>query len=358
MTAMTSTDESTTGCGPPPSAVVAGREGVSPSAGRVSPCAHGEYAADGPVNTRATRNPPGRHSRRRWAPRGWPGLVFGSGMAAVAAAPRWCPSVASSWPAPVYNGTWRRLAREKRGPCAPSNSPTPHQPSTRPRGRGPGSGWSRPPTPLEVADLQALVAARAAGVLSVVDNTFATLAHDPSSWARTWSCIRYRYPRWPQRCDPRRLRGARRTATRSSPRCPATGRFTVRSPVPLETWLALRGIRTPHLRLERASANAAVLATRLADHPSVVTVHILGGAMVAFDVGATVEDAEAVCAAVRPSRIRRAWVASRPDRAPPALAERTRCGARQLAAALRRDRGRRNPDPICSADFLAESGLQ
>jgi cystathionine gamma-synthase len=37
-------------------------------------------------------------------------------------------------------------------------------------------------------------------------------------------------------------------------------------PGPLECWLALRGLRTLHLRVERAAGNAAVLARRLADH--------------------------------------------------------------------------------------------
>ena len=40
-------------------------------------------------------------------------------------------------------------------------------------------------------------------------------------------------------------------------------------PGTLEAWLALRGLRTLHVRLERAQANAAELARRLADHPAV-----------------------------------------------------------------------------------------
>ena len=36
----------------------------------------------------------------------------------------------------------------------------------------------------------------------------------------------------------------------------------------MEAWLALRGLRTLHLRVERASANAADLAGRLAGHPA------------------------------------------------------------------------------------------
>lgn len=47
-------------------------------------------------------------------------------------------------------------------------------------------------------------------------------------------------------------------------------------PGPFETWLALRGMRTLHLRLERAQANAATLAERLAAHPAVVRVRYPG----------------------------------------------------------------------------------
>jgi cystathionine gamma-synthase len=40
-------------------------------------------------------------------------------------------------------------------------------------------------------------------------------------------------------------------------------------PGAFEAWLALRGLRTLHLRVERASANAAELARRLQAHPAV-----------------------------------------------------------------------------------------
>jgi cystathionine gamma-synthase len=43
-------------------------------------------------------------------------------------------------------------------------------------------------------------------------------------------------------------------------------------PGPAEAWLALRGLRTLHLRVERAGANAAELARRLRGHPAVVRV--------------------------------------------------------------------------------------
>jgi cystathionine gamma-synthase len=47
-------------------------------------------------------------------------------------------------------------------------------------------------------------------------------------------------------------------------------------PGTLEAWLALRGLRTLHLRLERAQANAAELARRLATHPAVTEVRYPG----------------------------------------------------------------------------------
>jgi cystathionine gamma-synthase len=54
-------------------------------------------------------------------------------------------------------------------------------------------------------------------------------------------------------------------------------------PGTLEAWLALRGLRTLHLRLERSQANAAELAHRLAAHPAVEEVRYPGfGAMVSI----------------------------------------------------------------------------
>ncbi|MGM0386706.1 MAG: trans-sulfuration enzyme family protein [Actinomycetota bacterium] len=69
-------------------------------------------------------------------------------------------------------------------------------------------------------------------------------------------------------------------------------------PGPMEAWLVLRGVRTLHVRLERASATAALLAGRLAGHPSVERVRYPGfGAMLAIEVAGGAGPAEAVCAA-------------------------------------------------------------
>ncbi len=69
---------------------------------------------------------------------------------------------------------------------------------------------------------------------------------------------------------------------------------------PLEVYLALRGLRTLGVRFERACANAAVLARRLANHPGVARVRYPGtGAILSIDVAGDLEAAERVCDATR-----------------------------------------------------------
>ena len=87
-------------------------------------------------------------------------------------------------------------------------------------------------------------------------------------------------------------------------------------PGPWEAWLTLRGLRTLAVRLERAQANAAELARRLAAHPAVDVVRYPGlasdpghelaarqmrgfGAMVSFDVRGGAEAADRVTGALR-----------------------------------------------------------
>ena len=58
-------------------------------------------------------------------------------------------------------------------------------------------------------------------------------------------------------------------------------------PGTLEAWLAVRGMRTLHLRVERAQANAAELARRLGEHPAVQLVRYPGfGAIVSVELAA------------------------------------------------------------------------
>src|SRR4029079_5614273 len=84
-------------------------------------------------------------------------------------------------------------------------------------------------------------------------------------------------------------------------------------PGSLESFLALRGLRTLAVRLERAQANAGELAVRLAAHPAVTRVRYPGlpddpghavatrqmdgyGAMLSFETVGDADTADAICA--------------------------------------------------------------
>lgn len=125
---------------------------------------------------------------------------------------------------------------------------------------------------LEVADLPAVLgAARARGVRSVVDNTFATpLGQRPLEHGADvvlHSVTKYLAGHSDVVLGALVTRDADLAATFREHR-------TLHGAIagPFEVWLALRGLRTLALRFERAQANAAELARRLADHPEVAEV--------------------------------------------------------------------------------------
>jgi cystathionine beta-lyase/cystathionine gamma-synthase len=83
---------------------------------------------------------------------------------------------------------------------------------------------------------------------------------------------------------------------------------------PMECWLAVRGLKTLPLRIERQCASAAAIAAHLAAHPRVTAVHYPGvradtlelaraqmprgfGPLLSFEVDGTAADADAVVAA-------------------------------------------------------------
>ena len=84
---------------------------------------------------------------------------------------------------------------------------------------------------------------------------------------------------------------------------------------PMEAWLAIRGLKTLPLRIERQSASALAVAAHLAAHPRVTAVHYPGvgeqaaaaraqmprgfGPLLSFEVDGTAADADAVVAASR-----------------------------------------------------------
>ena len=134
--------------------------------------------------------------------------------------------------------------------------------------------WAESPTNpmLEVADLPALVeAAHAEGVPVAVDNTFATpLGQRPLAFGAdvvVHSVTKY-------------LAGHSDVVLGAVVVDDAAlrDRFlayrTLHGSIagPWEVWLALRGLRTLALRVERSQANAAELARRLAEHPAVAEV--------------------------------------------------------------------------------------
>jgi len=178
--------------------------------------------------------------------------------------------------------------------------------------------WLEVPTNpmLRVADLPAYAgAARSAGAVTVVDATIATpmnlralghgvdvVMHSATKWIAGHSDV---------------LMGVLVTssddlAARYLQRRELTGAV----PGALESFLALRGLRTLSVRMERAQANAARLASRLSKHRNVVRVHYPGladhpdarridellsgpGALLSFEVDGTAAEAEKVCQQVR-----------------------------------------------------------
>ena len=176
--------------------------------------------------------------------------------------------------------------------------------------------WLESPTnpALEVADLPTLIAsAKSLNIGVGIDNTFATplvqqplelgadlVMHSLSKYIAGHSdvilgSISTKDPALLQRlADYRRIHGS--------------------IPGPFEVWLALRGIRTLGVRLERAQSNAMEIAQRLQSHPAVERVRYPGlpddphhaiaksfmkgfGAVISFDHKGGAEAADKACAA-------------------------------------------------------------
>jgi cystathionine gamma-synthase len=165
--------------------------------------------------------------------------------------------------------------------------------------------WIESPTnpALEVADIAALcAAAREAGVRTVVDNTFATpLVQQPLSLGA--DVVVHSATKFIAGHSDAML-GVVVTADDDIWRAVDGRRRTVGSlPGTLEAWLALRGLRTLHLRIERSTANAQELVRRLGGHRNVTRVRYPGfGAIVAIEIAG---GADAADLAVRSTKV---WV--------------------------------------------------
>ena len=235
-------------------------------------------------------------------------LVLASGMAAVTAALSLLPhgGVVVA-PDAAYNGVVSTLAsREAEGSAVVRRVDVTDTAAVVAALDGADLLWLESPTNplLEVADLPALLrAARERSVLSVVDNTFATpllqrplelgadvVVHSVTKYLAGHSDV---------------LLGAVVTASTGAGRALHERLLTHRTlhggiAGPMEAWLALRGLRTLHLRVERAQANALELAARLREHPAVERVRHPGwGGIVSIEVAGGAAAAERVCEATR-----------------------------------------------------------
>ncbi|MBD3784317.1 MAG: PLP-dependent transferase [Micrococcales bacterium] len=267
------------------------------------------YHADGPVTYGRSGNP-------TWAAleealgslEGGDALVLASGMAAVAAAFSLLPHGGTVVvPDAAYNGVMATVAElESTGAATVRRVDLTDTAAVVAALDGADLLWLESPTNplLEVADLPALAAAaRRRGVLSVVDNTFATpllqrplaegadvVVHSVTKYLAGHSDV---------------LLGAVVTARTEHgrtlhERLHRHRRLHGGVPGPMEAWLALRGMRTLHLRVERAATNAADLAGRLAAHPAVTRVRYPGfGAVVSIEVAGGAAGAERVAHATR-----------------------------------------------------------
>jgi len=321
--------------------VSAGRQPRLPGSGVNAPLEFSStYHADGPVDYARAGNPTWTaFEQALGAIEGGSALVFSSGMAAIAAALSVAPTgvnPAGVNPAGV-NPAGVNPASVAPGSCGiprPAVIVAPHHAysgtgaileSFEQAGRailrrvdisdtaaviaaldGADVLWAESPTNpmLEVADLPRIfAAARAFGAVTCCDNTFATpLIQQPLSMGAdivVHSVTKY----LAGHSDV--ILGA--TITADSDRGRQLHEALAQHRLlhgaiagPMETWLALRGMRTMHLRVERSSANATTLAARLQDHPAVQKVRYPGfGSIIAIEVHGGLQGAETVAAQVR-----------------------------------------------------------
>jgi cystathionine gamma-synthase len=247
-------------------------------------------------------------------------LAFASGMAAIAAVVEGQPAgTVAVVPQQGYNFTGTIFAaQEKLGRMTVREVDVTDTDAVLDAVPGANLVWLESPTNplLGVADLPVIIeAAHAVGATVAVDSTLNTplvlrpldydadvVMHSATKYLAGHSDL---------------LMGA--LVTRSESLADALGArrdMTGAVPGALESYLALRGVRTLPLRMERAQANALELAQRLAAHPGVTRVRYPGlpndpwherarrlhrgyGAMVSFEVAGRAEDAEAVCRRVK-----------------------------------------------------------
>lgn len=266
------------------------------------------YAADGPVDYARVGNPTWTELEQVVGDlEGGRALAFASGMAALAAVFSLVPRGGTVvLPRHAYSGTgWLLDDLEALGDLTVRRVDVTDPAEIEAALPGASLLHLESPTNpmLEVVDLaRAAEAAHRAGALLSVDNTFATpllqqplalgadvVVHSVTKLLSGHSDLVLGAVVLPDEAGRERFERVHRH--RSS-------RGAI--PGPVEAWLALRGLRTLEVRLERAQANAATLAARLEGHPGVLEVRYPGwGAMIAVRVRGGADGAERVAATTR-----------------------------------------------------------
>ncbi len=229
---------------------------------------------------------------------------FASGLAAVAAALDLVPHGGVVVAAPdAYYGSLRVLRRrEEQGRLTVRQVDLGDPVATADAVEGADLVWAESPTNpmLKLVDLEALAArSAAAGALLVVDSTFATpILQRPLELGA--DLVVHSVTKYLSGHSDVLLGVAVASDVDLAGRLVEFRSFMGAIPGTFEAWLALRGLRTLHLRVERAQANAAELARRLAAHPGVTRVHYPGiGAMVSGELDRSPQQVEAVVGATR-----------------------------------------------------------
>jgi cystathionine gamma-synthase len=208
-----------------------------------------------------------------------PALVYGSGMAAIAAALSLVPPGGRLvLPRHSYQVTlgYARDLQERLGidVTLVDIDDTDAVVAALSEPRAASMLWIETPTNpmLEVADLPLLVeAAHAVGALVGVDNTFATpLVQRPFEHGA--DVVVHSVTKYLAGHTDVVLGAALADDDDLHARLHAYRTLHGAIAGPFEVWLALRGLRTLALRVERAQANAAELARRLSEHPDVAEV--------------------------------------------------------------------------------------
>ncbi len=165
--------------------------------------------------------------------------------------------------------------------------------------------WLESPTnpALEVADIPAIATrAHTEGARVLVDNTFATpLLQQPLRQGA--DIVLHSATKYLAGHSDAVLGALVTTDPQTYAALERRRRLTGAIPGTLEIWLATRGLRTLHLRVERAQHNARVLAQRLESHNGIDAVRYPGfGGMLAVEVSGGAEAADAL------TRSTRLWV--------------------------------------------------